>query len=118
MWAGGAVARRRRAVSPPFYNSYDALDIYQNYPAYNALPPTYGYNYPLNYNMLALGEHVNTPTQAVEVATRQHVNAQREHEKAKEMYEEAKKRMEECEQKMKQAEELLRATKLSAIYAA
>jgi hypothetical protein len=117
MWAGGAVARRRRAVSPPFYNGYDALDIYRNYPAYDALSPAYGYNYPLNYNMLALGEHVTSPTQAVEVATRHHVNAQKEHEKAKEKYEEAKKKMEEYEQKMKQAEELLRATKVSAMYA-
>lgn len=117
MWAGSAVARRRRAVSPPFYNSYDALDLYRNYPAYDALSPAYGYNYPLQYNMLALGEHVTTPTQAIEVATRQHVDAQKEHEKAKEKYEEAKKKMEECEQKMKQAEELLQATKCTAMYA-
>jgi hypothetical protein len=105
--------RRRRAVSPPFYNSFDSLDLYRNYPSYDAIPPAYGYNYGV-YGM-GLSEYV-PPTQGIENATRAHVAAQKEFEKAKEKYDEAKKKMDECEQRMKQAEEVLRATKCAALY--
>jgi hypothetical protein len=116
MWP---VARRRRAVSPPYYPNYDNLDLYRTYPTYDALAPSYGHNYPISYNALGLEAFTapTTPLQAVEVATRAHVTAQKEYEKAKEKHEEAKKKMEDCEQKMKQAEDLLRAAKCSAVYA-
>jgi hypothetical protein len=110
MWP---VARRRRAVSPPFYNSYDSLDLYRNYPTYDAISPSYSYNYGLGLNALGLTDYVG-PTKAIEMATRAHVMAQKDFEKAKEKYEEAKKKMDELEEKMKQAEEMLQAAKWSA----
>jgi hypothetical protein len=112
MWP---VARRRRAVSPPFYNSYDSLDFYRNYPSYDAISPAYSYNYGLGFNALGMPDYV-PPTKAIENATRAHVTAQKEFEKAKEKYEEAKKKMNELEEKMKAAEEMLRAAKYSAMY--
>jgi hypothetical protein len=82
MWP---VARRRRAVSPPFYNSYDSLDLYRNYPTYDAISPSYSYNYGLGLNALGLTDYVG-PTKAIEMATRAHVMAQKDFEKAKEKY--------------------------------
>jgi hypothetical protein len=111
MWP---VARRRRAVSPACYQSYDALDLYRDYANYDLVSPTYGYNYGIGCG-LGLSDYVS-PTYAVEVATRSHVMAQKDFDKAKEKYEEAKKKMEDAEQKMKQAEEMLRAAKCAAMY--
>jgi hypothetical protein len=111
MWP---IARRRRGVSPPFYNSYDSLDLYRNYPGFDATPPSYPYSYRLAYG-LGLNEYMPA-TQSVELATRQHVTAQKEFEKAKEKFEEAEKVLKECETKMKQADELLRAAKCAAMY--
>ncbi|KAH5131621.1 hypothetical protein HBH70_170020 [Parastagonospora nodorum] len=117
MWP---VARRRRAVSPPLYPSYDNLDPYHNYPSYDSLSQhaAYGYNYPVAYNSLGIEAFsTSKPTlHAIEAATRVHVTAQKEHEKAKENFEEAKKKMEECEQKVKQAEDMLRVAKCSIVY--
>ncbi|KAH3911610.1 hypothetical protein HBI56_163480 [Parastagonospora nodorum] len=117
MWP---VARRRRAVSPPLYPSYDNLDPYHNYPSYDSLSQhaAYGYNYPVAYNPLGIEAFsTSKPTlHAIEAATRVHVTAQKEHEKAKENFEEAKKKMEECEQKVKQAEDMLRVAKCSIVY--
>jgi hypothetical protein len=112
MWPGGAVARRRRAVSPPFFNSYDTLDLYRNYPNYDAISPAYAaYNYSLGYDGLGLAPYV-TKTQAIEDATRTHMSAKIEFEKAKEEYEKAKKKLDDCEQKMNQAQEMLQRAKL------
>lgn len=108
--------RRRRAVSPSYYNNYD-LDYYRSYAAVDALTPAYGYsNLGLPYGSLGLGDYI-TPTTGVEQATRLHASAQVDLEKAKEKYEEAKKKMEECEKKLKQADEVLRVAKCTALYA-
>lgn len=112
MWPGGAVARRRRPVSPSFYNSFDALDLYRNYPSYDTISPAYAaYNYGLGYDGLGLAPYV-THTQAIENLTQSHISAKMELEKAKEEYEKAKKKMDECEQKVKQAQDLLQAAKV------
>jgi hypothetical protein len=93
--------RRRRAVSPAYYPSCDTLDLFRNYPSYNAILPSYGYNFGLGYGSIG-----------------QDMPAQKELEKAKEKFEEAKKAMEEMEEKVKQAEEMLQAAKWSSLYAA
>jgi hypothetical protein len=111
MWP---ICRRRRAVSPPFYNSYDSLDLYRSYPSYDATTSPYPYSYGLGYG-LGINEYIPA-TQSIELATRQHVTAQKEFEKAKEKFEEAEKKMKECEAKMKQADDLLRAAKCAAMY--
>jgi hypothetical protein len=119
MWPGGAVARRRRPVSPSFYNSFDALDLYRNYPSYDTISPAYAaYNYGLGYEGLGLAPYV-THTQAIENLTQSHISAKVELEKAKvelekakEEYEKAKKKMDECEQKVKQTQDLLQAAKV------
>lgn len=109
------LVQRRKTVGPPFYNNYDSVDRYRNFPGYDAIPPAYGYGYGLGYN-LGLSEYV-PPTHGVESATRAHVAAQKDFESAKDKFEEAKKKMEDCEKKVKQAEEVLRAAKSVVMYA-
>ncbi|OAL03003.1 hypothetical protein IQ06DRAFT_345975 [Phaeosphaeriaceae sp. SRC1lsM3a] len=113
MWP---VVRRRRAASPHFFNSYDALDLCRNFPSYDPTPPTLSYSYNNTYGLgIGPGECM-TPAKTVEVAIRLHFSAQKDYEKAKEKYEEAKKKMEELEAKMKQAEEILNAAKCNLMY--
>jgi exonuclease VII small subunit len=107
--------RRRRAVSPPFFNSYDSLDLYPGYPSYDAIASVYPYNYGLGYG-LGSNKYTST-TEHIEMATRNHFTAQKDYEKAKEKFEEAEKKMKECEAKMKQAEEILQQAKSAANYA-
>jgi hypothetical protein len=114
MWA--PVRRNRRAVSPPYYPTYDALDLYRPY-NYDAITPAYYNGYGLGAYGLGLGDFVPSGTNPVEHATRMHAGAQGEMEKAQEKFEEAKKKLEECEKKVKQAEEMLRVAKIQAAYA-
>jgi hypothetical protein len=96
--------RRRRAVSPSYYNSYNALAGYGlPYTDWRSGSPPYGY--PRGY-----GLEIEIPN-TVETATRAHAAAQAECEKLKEKYEEAKKKFEESEKKMKAAEDALRVAK-------
>lgn len=113
MWP---VVRRRRAPSPPFFNSYDALDLCRNFPTIDPIQPTFKYGYNNTYPLGLLPGECMTPAKAVEIAIRQHFSAQKDYEKAKEKYEEAKKTMEELETKMKQAEEMLNAARCSLMY--
>lgn len=99
--------RRRRAVSPSYYN-YNALAAWNSYPDWPSSSPPYGYG-------RGFGPEVEIPN-TVETATRAHAAAQTEHEKLKEKYEEAKKKFEESEKKMKAAEDALRVAKYTQMY--
>lgn len=110
MWP---VVRRRRAPSPPFFGSYDPLDLCRNFPTYDPLTSPYGYGYNNTYGPGLGPSECMPPAKTVELAIRAHFSAQQEYEKAKEKYEEAKKKMDEAESKMKQMEEMLNSAKYS-----